>query len=131
MAMALDNLVAAGKIRECDRERVKFIRRVLAYPPEREGEVDKYCSREAVAATVPRASSGYQAPTRRLMPQTLGSLKARHLVTKRAKKKLSHLYFGPVGGGERQDLIRQPRPSACNSFWSHDQPLREPTWWIS
>ena len=42
MAMALDNLVAAGKIRECDRERVKFIRRVLAYPPEREGEVDKY-----------------------------------------------------------------------------------------
>ena len=45
-------------------------------------------------------------------PQTLGSLKARHLVTKRPKKKLSHLYFGPVGGGERQDLIRQPRPSA-------------------
>ena len=45
-------------------------------------------------------------------PQTLSSLKARHLVTKRPKKKLSHLYFGPVGGGERQDLIRQPRPSA-------------------
>ena len=45
-------------------------------------------------------------------PQTLGSLKARHLVTKRPKKKLSHLYFGPVGGGERQDFIRQPRPSA-------------------
>src|SRR6478609_10065839 len=45
-------------------------------------------------------------------PQTLGSLKARHVVTKRPKKKLSHLYFGPVGGGERQDLIRQPRPSA-------------------
>jgi hypothetical protein len=41
-AIALDNLVAAGKIRECDRQRVKFIRRVLAYPPQREGEVDKY-----------------------------------------------------------------------------------------
>ena len=45
-------------------------------------------------------------------PQTLSSLKARHLVPKRPKKKLSHLYFGPVGGGERQDLIGQPRPSA-------------------
>ena len=42
MAMAVDNLVAAGKIRECDRGRARFIRRVLAYPPEREGEVDKY-----------------------------------------------------------------------------------------
>jgi hypothetical protein len=42
MAMALDNLVAAGKIRECDRGRVRFMRRVLAYPTEREGEVDKY-----------------------------------------------------------------------------------------
>jgi hypothetical protein len=41
-AMALDNLVAAGKIRECDRQRVRFMRRVLAYPPQREGEVDKY-----------------------------------------------------------------------------------------
>jgi hypothetical protein len=41
-AKALDNLVAAGKIRECDRERVRFIRRILTYPPEREGEVDKY-----------------------------------------------------------------------------------------
>jgi len=36
------NLVAAGKIRDCDRRRVRFKRRVLAYPPEREGEVDKY-----------------------------------------------------------------------------------------
>jgi hypothetical protein len=34
MAMALDNLVAAGKIRDCDRRRVRFKRRVLAYPPE-------------------------------------------------------------------------------------------------
>lgn len=41
-AMALDNLVAAGKVRECDRGRVSFMRRVLAYPPEREGEVDQY-----------------------------------------------------------------------------------------
>jgi hypothetical protein len=41
-AIALDNLVAAGKIRKCDRERVRLMRRVLAYPPEREGEVDKY-----------------------------------------------------------------------------------------
>src|SRR5437867_13322369 len=31
-AIALDNLVAAGKISECDRGRVRFIRRVLAYP---------------------------------------------------------------------------------------------------
>ena len=46
-------------------------------------------------------------------PQTLSSLKACHLVAKRPKKKLSHLYFGPVSGGERQDLIRQPRPSAA------------------
>jgi hypothetical protein len=37
-AIALDNLVAAGEIRECDRKRVRFMRRVLAYPPEREGE---------------------------------------------------------------------------------------------
>jgi hypothetical protein len=28
------------------------------------------------------------------------------------KKKLSHLHFGPVGGGKRQNLIRQPRPRA-------------------
>ena len=26
--------------------------------------------------------------------------------------KLSHLHFGPVGGGKRQNLIRQPRPHA-------------------
>ena len=40
--VALDNLVAAGRIRECDRGRVTFIVRVLCYPPEREGIADDY-----------------------------------------------------------------------------------------
>jgi hypothetical protein len=51
-AKAFDNLVAAGKIRECDRERVTLIRRVLAYPPEREGEVDKYAHVRPLAGTL-------------------------------------------------------------------------------
>jgi hypothetical protein len=117
----LDRLVAAGKITETDRERVRFIVRrivrllngLMILCPAMSELNGRLGSRATVdAATVARASSGYQARTRRLTPQTLGSLKARHLVTKRPKKKLSHLYFGPVGGGERQDLIRQPRPSA-------------------
>ncbi len=35
-ANALDRLVAAGKIRDEDRERVQFIVRVLVSPPKRE-----------------------------------------------------------------------------------------------
>ena len=34
-ADALDRLVAAGKIREIDRERVTFIVRTIVHPPER------------------------------------------------------------------------------------------------
>jgi hypothetical protein len=34
-ANALDRLVAAGKIRETDRERVTFIVRTIIYPPQR------------------------------------------------------------------------------------------------
>jgi hypothetical protein len=34
--IALDRLVAAGKIREIDRERVTFIVRTIVHPPERE-----------------------------------------------------------------------------------------------
>jgi hypothetical protein len=34
-ANALDRLVAAGKIRETDRERVTFIIRTVVHPPER------------------------------------------------------------------------------------------------
>lgn len=34
--VALDNLVAAGKIRECDRERVVFMVRILVSPPKRD-----------------------------------------------------------------------------------------------
>jgi hypothetical protein len=34
-ANALDRLVAAGKIREIDRERVTFIVRLIAHPPKR------------------------------------------------------------------------------------------------
>ena len=41
-AIALDNLLAAGKIRECDRDRVQLMVRVLAYPPERESEDERY-----------------------------------------------------------------------------------------
>jgi hypothetical protein len=41
-AMALDNLVAAGKIEEADRDRVIFMVRVLVYPPEREDEDERY-----------------------------------------------------------------------------------------
>ena len=38
-AIALDNLVAAGKISECDRRQVKFVMWVTAYPPERYAHV--------------------------------------------------------------------------------------------
>jgi hypothetical protein len=34
-ANALDRLVAAGKIRDIDRERVTFIVRTIVHPPER------------------------------------------------------------------------------------------------
>jgi hypothetical protein len=67
-AIALVNLVAAGKIEEADRERVIFMVRVLAYPPEREDEDERYArvrpllrqweERQAAA----KATQGEQAP---------------------------------------------------------------------
>ncbi len=62
MAMALDNLVAAGKIRECDRERVKFIRRILAYPPEREDEVDKHTHLRPLLRRCQKRQAGIKPP---------------------------------------------------------------------
>jgi hypothetical protein len=37
-ANALDRLVAAGKIKERDRERVRFILRTIVHPPARDEE---------------------------------------------------------------------------------------------
>ena len=41
-AVARDQLVAAGKIRERDRDRVRFMTTIIVYPPEREDEEEKY-----------------------------------------------------------------------------------------
>jgi hypothetical protein len=41
-AIALDNLIEAGRIRESDRDRVTFIVHRIVYPPEREGEDERY-----------------------------------------------------------------------------------------
>jgi hypothetical protein len=55
--IALDNLVTAGKIREDDQERVTFVINTIVYPPEREGEEDKYAEVRPLLKALQEASA--------------------------------------------------------------------------